>query len=62
LLIGIPNAKTYSALIGAPISGKILNHSGFLELSIWTGVTLVSGGVVVGAARFRENPRWKVAF
>ncbi|KAK0612195.1 major facilitator superfamily transporter [Immersiella caudata] len=51
-----------SALIGAPISGQILSHSGYIALSVWTGTTLVSGGLVVTAARLCENPEWKVAF
>ncbi|KAK4442528.1 major facilitator superfamily domain-containing protein [Podospora aff. communis PSN243] len=51
-----------SALIGAPISGHILRHSGYFTLSVCTGTTLVSGGLVVAAARFYENPTWKIAF
>ncbi|RYO89655.1 hypothetical protein DL766_008057 [Monosporascus sp. MC13-8B] len=51
-----------SALIGAPISGQILSHSGFLELSIWTGATLVAGAAIVGAARVSKKQSHKVAF
>ncbi|RYP15627.1 hypothetical protein DL765_005578 [Monosporascus sp. GIB2] len=51
-----------SALIGAPIGGQILSHSGFLTLSIWTGATLVAGAAIVGAARLSENQSYKVVF
>ncbi|KAK3946110.1 major facilitator superfamily transporter [Diplogelasinospora grovesii] len=39
------------ALIGPPISGQILTHSGYFALSMWTGATLVAGAVIIGLAR-----------
>ncbi|GAB1311519.1 hypothetical protein MFIFM68171_01729 [Madurella fahalii] len=51
-----------SALIGTPISGQILSHSGYLALSIWTGTTLAVGAAVVGTARLSESKSVRVAF
>ncbi|KAL0938126.1 MFS monocarboxylate [Colletotrichum truncatum] len=44
-----------TALVGPPISGQILGHSGYLALSMWTGATLVLGAVILGLARLRLN-------
>ncbi|KAI8948703.1 putative MFS monocarboxylate transporter [Xylaria longipes] len=41
------------ALVGTPISGQILLSGGYLGLAIWTGVTLLAGGVILIAARLR---------
>ncbi|KAK8124267.1 MFS transporter [Apiospora kogelbergensis] len=51
-----------AALIGTPISGQILDHSGYLALSMWTGATLVAGGVVIGLARFMTVPKLVAVF
>ncbi|KAI1277911.1 putative MFS monocarboxylate transporter [Xylaria sp. FL0933] len=42
-----------TALVGTPISGQILLRSGYLSLGIWTGVTLLTGGVILTAARLK---------
>ncbi|KAI1429033.1 putative MFS monocarboxylate transporter [Xylaria sp. FL1777] len=42
-----------TALVGTPISGQILLRGGYLGLAIWTGVTLVAGGLVLVAARLK---------
>ncbi|KAF4834660.1 Leporins efflux protein lepC [Colletotrichum siamense] len=44
-----------TALVGPPISGQILSHSGYLALSMWTGATLVLGAVILVVARLRLN-------
>ncbi|KAK6866411.1 MFS transporter [Apiospora arundinis] len=51
-----------AALIGTPISGQILDHSGYLALSMWTGATLIAGGVAIGLARFIANPKLTAVF
>ncbi|KAJ2989064.1 hypothetical protein NUW58_g3656 [Xylaria curta] len=42
-----------TALVGTPISGQILIRGGYLRLGIWTGVTLLTGGVILAAARLK---------
>ncbi|TEA20215.1 Leporins efflux protein lepC [Colletotrichum sidae] len=42
-----------TALVGPPISGQILSHSGYLALSMWTGATLVLGAAILLMARLR---------
>lgn len=44
-------------LVGSPIAGRILGASGYLELSMWTGATLLSGAAAVAAARFKANTK-----
>ncbi|KAH8888967.1 MFS general substrate transporter [Thozetella sp. PMI_491] len=51
-----------SALVGAPISGQILTHSGYAALSVWTGATLVAGAAIVGCARVSGNRSVFTAF
>ncbi|KAK7949436.1 MFS transporter [Apiospora saccharicola] len=51
-----------AALIGTPISGQILDHSGYLALSMWTGATLMAGGAVIGVSRFITNPKLTAVF
>ncbi|KAK7908873.1 fujikurins efflux protein [Apiospora marii] len=51
-----------AALIGTPISGQILDHSGYLALSMWTGATLVAGGAVIGLSRFVTNSKLAAVF
>ncbi|KAI0402302.1 putative MFS monocarboxylate transporter [Xylaria palmicola] len=46
-------AVSVTALVGTPISGQILLRGGYLSLGIWTGVTLLTGGVVLIAARLK---------
>ncbi|KAK8041642.1 mfs monocarboxylate transporter [Apiospora rasikravindrae] len=38
------------------IAGQILDHSGYLALSMWTGATLIGGGLILGLARLMTNP------
>ncbi|KAK8081243.1 MFS transporter [Apiospora saccharicola] len=51
-----------AALIGTPISGQILDHSGYLALSMWTGATLMAGGAVIGLSRFMTSPKLTAVF
>ncbi|OHE99286.1 major facilitator superfamily transporter [Colletotrichum orchidophilum] len=44
-----------TALVGPPISGQILEHAGYLALSMWTGATLVAGAAILAVARWRLN-------
>ncbi|KAK1574374.1 major facilitator superfamily transporter [Colletotrichum navitas] len=46
-----------TGLVGPPISGQIVAHSGYLALSMWTGATLIVGAATVAAARWRLNPQ-----
>ncbi|KAI1432077.1 putative MFS monocarboxylate transporter [Xylaria sp. CBS 124048] len=46
-----------TALVGTPISGLIQSHGGYLGLGIWTGGTLLLGGVALVGARLRLDPR-----
>ncbi|KAI1151290.1 putative MFS monocarboxylate transporter [Nemania diffusa] len=46
-----------AALVGTPISGQILLRAGYLGLGVWTGATLLAGGVVLAAARLRLDRR-----
>ncbi|KAI0414294.1 putative MFS monocarboxylate transporter [Xylaria grammica] len=41
------------SLVGTPISGQILSRGGYLGLGIWTGVTLLTGGLVLVLARLK---------
>ncbi|KAI0198860.1 putative MFS monocarboxylate transporter [Astrocystis sublimbata] len=54
LLIG---SVSITALVGTPISGQILLRGGYLGLGLWTGATLLAGGVVLSAARLRIDRR-----
>ncbi|KAI0432451.1 putative MFS monocarboxylate transporter [Xylaria sp. FL1042] len=51
-----------TALVGTPISGQILLRSGYLGLGIWTGVTLLAGGVVLAAARLKLDHKILAAY
>ncbi|WYZ45712.1 hypothetical protein EsH8_VIII_001028 [Colletotrichum jinshuiense] len=46
-------AIAVTALVGPPIGGQILAHSGYLALSMWTGATLVIGAAILCMARWR---------
>ncbi|KAK1999485.1 major facilitator superfamily transporter [Colletotrichum falcatum] len=50
-----------TALVGPPISGQIVAHSGYLALSMWTGATLILGAAIVAAARWRLSPQLHAA-
>ncbi|KAF2278874.1 MFS general substrate transporter [Westerdykella ornata] len=51
-----------TALIGVPIGGQILKHSGYPALSMWTGATIVVGAAVLGVARFTLDPHLFAVF
>ncbi|KAI1119722.1 putative MFS monocarboxylate transporter [Nemania abortiva] len=53
----VTGSVAITALVGTPISGQILLRGGYLGLGIWTGVTLLAGGVVLAAARLRIDRR-----
>ncbi|KAI1125269.1 putative MFS monocarboxylate transporter [Nemania abortiva] len=46
-----------AALVGTPISGQILLRAGYLGLGVWTGATILAGGVVLAVARLRLDRR-----
>lgn len=52
---------TDRALIGSPISGAILDRSGYLALTMFSGVCQVLGAAIVGYARICHNPKWPAA-
>ncbi|KAI1185528.1 putative MFS monocarboxylate transporter [Nemania serpens] len=49
----VMGSVSVTALVGTPISGQILLRGGYLGLGIWTGATLLVGGVVLAAARLK---------
>ncbi|KAI8631467.1 putative MFS monocarboxylate transporter [Xylariaceae sp. FL1651] len=51
----VSGSVSVTALVGTPISGQILLRGGYLGLGIWTGATLLSGGVILALARLRIN-------
>ncbi|KAI3339259.1 putative MFS monocarboxylate transporter [Ustulina deusta] len=59
LLLG---SVSVTALVGTPISGQILLRGGYLGLGIWTGVTLLAGGVVLVAARLKLDRKILVVY
>ncbi|GAP85141.2 putative major facilitator superfamily transporter [Rosellinia necatrix] len=59
LLMG---SVSVTALVGTPISGQILSHGGYLSLGIWTGVTLIVGGIILVAARLKLDRRILMAY
>ncbi|KAI0538552.1 putative MFS monocarboxylate transporter [Xylaria digitata] len=50
LVLGTVSVTT---LVGTPISGQILLRGGYVSLGIWTGVTLLTGGLVLVLARLK---------
>lgn len=42
-------------MAGVPISGELAGKYGYLSLSIYAGVSLLVGGVLLVAARFSQN-------
>ncbi|KAJ3578526.1 hypothetical protein NPX13_g2035 [Xylaria arbuscula] len=59
LLLG---SISVTALVGTPISGQVLLRGGFLGLGIWTGVTLLTGGLVLMAARLKLSSKILAAY
>ncbi|RAL06182.1 putative MFS monocarboxylate transporter [Aspergillus ibericus CBS 121593] len=56
LAVGVVMASTaLSAMAGIPISGELIQKYGYLALSIYSGVSLLVGGVVLGVARGMQN-------
>ncbi|OGM42378.1 MFS monocarboxylate transporter [Aspergillus bombycis] len=48
-------ATSFSALAGVPISGELAGKYGYLALSIYSGVSLLAGSVLLAAARFVQS-------
>ncbi|KAI5196800.1 MFS monocarboxylate transporter [Aureobasidium subglaciale] len=48
-------------LFGTPISGQLVGHYGYLELSMFSGSTLVVGAVLIGCARLKQDRRMLAA-
>ncbi|KAI1318988.1 putative MFS monocarboxylate transporter [Xylariaceae sp. FL0255] len=49
----LQGAEAIPALIGTPISGQILLRSGYVGLSIFTGIVLIAGGIGLTITRLR---------
>lgn len=47
--------KTSSAMANVPISGALAENYGYLSLSVFTGTSLLLGGVLLSAARVAQN-------
>ncbi|KAE8391200.1 major facilitator superfamily domain-containing protein [Aspergillus alliaceus] len=56
LTIGTVMAATsFSAMAGIPISGVLADKYGYLALSVYSGVSLLVGSVLLAAARFTQS-------
>ncbi|KAF7592018.1 hypothetical protein BBP40_000799 [Aspergillus hancockii] len=56
LVMGTVMASTsFSAMAGIPISGELAGKYGYLALSIYSGVSLLIGSVLLAAARFVQS-------
>ncbi|KAI1822464.1 putative MFS monocarboxylate transporter [Xylaria intraflava] len=53
----VVGSVSVTALVGTPISGQILSRGGYLGLGIWTGGTLLIGGVILAGARLKLNAK-----
>ena len=43
-------------LFGTPISGELIK-SGYLAISIFAGVSLMTGAIILLGSRWRQNPK-----
>jgi MFS family permease len=48
-----------SAMANVPISGALAENYGYLSLSIFSGITVLAGGVLLIAARLVQNREWR---
>jgi MFS family permease len=48
-----------SAMANVPISGALAEKYGYLSISIFSGVTVLAGGVLLIAARLVQNREWR---
>ncbi|OJI87224.1 hypothetical protein ASPTUDRAFT_522625 [Aspergillus tubingensis CBS 134.48] len=56
LAVGVVmGATALSAMAGIPISGALVQKYGFLALSVYAGVSLLVGGVLLGVARGKQR-------
>ncbi|GFN15347.1 putative MFS monocarboxylate transporter [Aspergillus tubingensis] len=56
LAVGVVmGATALSAMAGIPISGALVQKYGFLALSIYAGVSLLVGGLLLGVARGKQR-------
>jgi hypothetical protein len=46
-----------SGLIGSPINGQILERWGYLGISLFSGLAMIIGVVIMAIARLRANPK-----
>ncbi|TGO17722.1 hypothetical protein BTUL_0015g00580 [Botrytis tulipae] len=49
------SANSSSGLVGSPINGKILDVWGYLGMSLFSGMMMLSGGLILLAARLQHN-------
>ena len=57
-LLRITTDSRNRALIGSPISGAILDRSGYLALTMFSGVAQVLGAAIVCYAKILHNPKF----
>ncbi|KAI0150489.1 putative MFS monocarboxylate transporter [Xylariaceae sp. FL1272] len=53
----LPGTLSIPGLIGTPVSGQILLRSGYLGLSIFTGITILAGGIILLMTRLKADRR-----
>jgi hypothetical protein len=46
-------------MANVPISGALAEKYGYLSLSIFSGITVLAGGVLLIAARLVQNREWR---
>lgn len=51
----IMSGMGYSAMAGIPISGALVQKYGFLALSVYAGVSLLVGGLLLIVARGKQR-------
>lgn len=53
----IMGSVALTGLFGSPICGQLVAHYGYLSMSMFTGATLIAGGLVISAARLNIDRR-----
>lgn len=46
-------------MVNVPISGALAEKYGYLSISIFSGVTVLAGDVLLIAARLVQNKEWR---
>lgn len=53
----IMGSVALTGLFGSPICGQLVSHYGYLSMSMFTGASLVAGGLIITAARLKLDSR-----